>query len=74
MSNRKKALIWLVVIWDIGLLVRTFLSQKIGTWILYFAACTFVWWFIEYVVIETLACTSSAKMYTILPNQFRGTL
>lgn len=68
MSNRKKALIWLVVIWGIGLLVKTFLSQKIGTWIFYFAACTFVWWFIEYVVIETLAID---KMCKSIDKRFR---
>ncbi|MBW8040002.1 MAG: hypothetical protein FVQ85_08395 [Planctomycetes bacterium] len=68
MSNKKKALICLVVIWGIGLLVKTFLSQKIGTWILYFVAITVVWWFIEYVVIETLAID---KMCKSIDRRFR---
>ena len=67
MSNRKKALIWLVVIWGIGLLVKAFLSPKIGTWILYLAGLFLVAWFIEE-VIKTLEID---KMCKSIDRRFR---
>lgn len=68
MSNRKKGLVALIVIGAIGLFTKNFISPKIGGWILSFAAITFLWWLIEYIILPSLEID---KICNSIDNRFR---